>query len=75
MQKVLARAGVGSRRVCDDLVAGGRVTVDGEVATAGQRVDPSTQRVAVDGVPVPVAPGLVHYLLNKPAGVVSTASD
>ncbi|MGH9083726.1 MAG: pseudouridine synthase, partial [Acidimicrobiales bacterium] len=50
-------------------------TVDGEVATAGQRVDPSTQRVAVDGVPVPVAPGLVHYLLNKPAGVVSTASD
>jgi 23S rRNA pseudouridine2605 synthase len=56
-------------------VADGRVTVDGEVAILGQRVDPGTQRIAVDGVPVPAAPGLVHYLLNKPAGVVSTASD
>lgn len=75
VQKVLARAGVGSRRVCDELVAAGRVTVDGVVAGIGQRVHPTTQRVAVDGVPVPVAPGLVYYLLNKPAGVVSTASD
>jgi 23S rRNA pseudouridine2605 synthase len=41
----------------------------------GQRVDPATAHVAVDGVPVPSAPGLVHYLLNKPAGVVTTASD
>jgi 23S rRNA pseudouridine2605 synthase len=45
------------------------------VAVLGQRVDPGTQRIAVDGVPVPAAPGLVHYLLNKPAGVVTTASD
>ena len=72
---MLARAGVGSRRVCDELVAAGRVTVDGAAATAGQRVDPAVQRVAVDGVPVPVAPGHVYYLLNKPAGVVSTARD
>jgi 23S rRNA pseudouridine2605 synthase len=49
--------------------------VDGRVAVLGQRVDPSTEQVAVDGVPVPAAPGLVHYLLNKPAGVVTTASD
>lgn len=56
-------------------MAAGRVTVDGSVAELGQRVDTSTQNVAVDGVPVPVAPGLVHYLLNKPAGVVTTASD
>jgi len=41
----------------------------------GQRVEPATQRIAVDGVPVPAAPGLVHYLLNKPAGVVTTATD
>lgn len=75
IQKVLARAGVGSRRACDDLVAAGRVTVDGAVAVTGQRVDPAHQRVAVDGVPVPVAPGHVYYLLNKPAGVVTTASD
>lgn len=72
---MLARAGLGSRRTCEELVAAGRVTVDGSVAELGQRVDTSTQNVAVDGVPVPVAPGLVHYLLNKPAGVVTTASD
>jgi 23S rRNA pseudouridine2605 synthase len=61
--------------VCDDLVADGRVTVDGRVAEPGQRVDTATQRVAVDGVPVPVARDLVYYLLNKPAGVVTTAHD
>lgn len=75
LQKVLARAGVGSRRVCDDLVAAGRVTVNGAAAQIGQRVDPRLDRVAVDGVPVPVAPDLVYYLLNKPAGVVTTSSD
>lgn len=72
---MLARAGYGSRRVCDDLIADGRVTVDGARAELGQRVDVATARVEVDGVPVPVAPDLVHYLLNKPAGVVTTASD
>jgi 23S rRNA pseudouridine2605 synthase len=75
LQKVLARAGFGSRRVCDDLIAAGRVTVAGEVAVLGQRVDAATARVEVDGVPVGVAPGLVHWLLHKPAGVVTTASD
>lgn len=74
LQKVLARAGLGSRRVCDDLIAAGRVTVDGRTAVLGQRVQ-SGARVAVDGVPVPVAPDLVYYLLNKPSGVVTTASD
>lgn len=66
---------MGSRRACDELVAAGRVTVDGATASAGQRVDPAAQEVAVDGIPVPVAPGHVYYLLNKPAGVVTTASD
>lgn len=75
LQKVLARAGVGSRRVCEELVAHGRVTVNGAVAELGRRVDPRADAVAVDGVPVPVAPDLVYYLLNKPAGVVSTAAD
>ena len=75
LQKVLSRAGLGSRRVCDDLIAAGRVTVDGTPAVLGQRVDVSSAHVALDGVPVPVAAGLVHYLLNKPAGVVTTASD
>ncbi len=75
LQKVLARVGFGSRRACDDLIAAGRVTVDGVVAVLGQRVDPDTAVVEVDGAPVGVRPDLVYYLLNKPAGVVTTADD
>lgn len=75
LQKVLARVGIGSRRACDDLIAADRVTVNGEVAVLGRRIDPNVDRVEVDGVLLPVAPGLVHYLLNKPAGVVTTAED
>jgi 23S rRNA pseudouridine2605 synthase len=61
--------------VCDDLIAAGRVRVAGEVAILGQRVRAGDERVEVDGVPVPTAPGLVYYLLNKPAGVLTAASD
>ena len=75
LQKVLARAGLGSRRGCEDLIAEGRVTVNGEVAELGRRVDTDADRVEVDGVRIGVRDGLVHYLLNKPAGVVTTASD
>lgn len=72
---MLARAGQGSRRVCEELIAAGRVTVDGEVAILGRRVDVTTARVEVDGVLLPVAPDLVYYLLNKPAGVITTSTD
>ncbi len=75
LQKVLARAGLGSRRTCEELIAAGRVTVDGEVARLGRRVDPATAVVAVDGVPLGVRPDLVYYLVNKPRGVVTTARD
>jgi 23S rRNA pseudouridine2605 synthase len=75
VQKVLARVGFGSRRTCEELVAAGRVTVNGETAELGRRVETATDEVAVDGVPVGVVPGLVYYLLNKPGGVVTTASD
>jgi 23S rRNA pseudouridine2605 synthase len=75
LQKVLARAGIGSRRTCETLIASGRVTVNDERAELGRRVDVEHDRVAVDHVPVSVRPGLVYYLLNKPAGVVSTADD
>ena len=75
LQKVLARLGFGSRRVCEELIASGRVAVDGDVAVLGRRVDLDTAHVSVDGVPVSVRPGLVYYVLNKPRGVVSTASD
>lgn len=75
LQKVLARAGLGSRRVCEDLITAGRVSVNGEVAAIGRRVDTGSDLVEVDGAAIGIAPGLVHYLLNKPAGVVSTAQD
>ncbi|MCB0980974.1 MAG: rRNA pseudouridine synthase [Acidimicrobiaceae bacterium] len=75
LQKVLAGRGWGSRRVCEELIDAGRVTVNGEVARLGRRVDPDVDVVEVDGAPVGVKPGLVHYLLNKPAGVVTTAKD
>jgi 23S rRNA pseudouridine2605 synthase len=75
LQKVLARAGLGSRRVCEELIAERRVTVNGETAALGRRVDPEHDAVALDGVPVVVRDGLVYYLLNKPTGYVSTASD
>lgn len=75
LQKVLAGRGWGSRRVCEDLISSGRVTVNGEIAVLGRRVDVDHDSVEVDGAPIGVRPGLVYYLLNKPAGVVSTASD
>ncbi len=75
LQKVLARAGLGSRRVSEDLIAEGRVKVNGEVAELGRRVDVVHDRVEVDGALIGVAPGLVYYLLNKPTGVVTTADD
>ena len=75
LQKVLARLGFGSRRVSEDLIAEGRVTVNGEVAILGRRVDVDADDVAVDGAAVGIRPGLVYYLLNKPTGVITTADD
>jgi 23S rRNA pseudouridine2605 synthase len=72
---VLAARGIASRRAVEELIADGRVTVNGEVARLGARVDRETDVIEVDGALVSVRPGLVHYLLNKPAGVVTTASD
>lgn len=75
LQKVLARAGFGSRRAAEELIVAGRVSVDGEVARLGQRVDTERARVEVDGVPVAVRDDVVYYLLNKPRRVVTTARD
>jgi len=75
LQKVLAQAGLGSRRACEELIAAGRVTVNGDVATLGTRADPDLDAIEVDGARIGVRQGLVHYVLNKPAGVVTTASD
>lgn len=75
LQKVLARLGFGSRRACEELIADGLVTVNGETAELGCRVTAGRDRVEVEGVEVAIEPGLVYYLLNKPTGVVSTVSD
>jgi 23S rRNA pseudouridine2605 synthase len=75
LQKVLARIGYGSRRVCEEIIEDGRVTVNGQVAVLGARVRPGLDEVVVDGVPVGTAPDLVYYLVNKPVGVVTTVAD
>jgi 23S rRNA pseudouridine2605 synthase len=77
LQKVLAAAGVGSRRACEQLIAAGRVEVDGRVVTEqGLRVDPGSAVIRVDGLRIPTQQsGLVYVALNKPRGVVSTMHD
>ena len=76
LQKVLAAAGLGSRRHCEELIGAGRVSVDGEtVRRFGARVDPRHQIIRVDGSRIPAREDLVYLALNKPAGVVSAMSD
>ncbi len=75
LQKLLARVGVGSRRVVEEMIEDGRVVVNGRLATLGDRADPAVDEIEVDGALVGTRPDTVWYLLNKPTGVVSTASD
>ena len=76
LQKVLAAAGLGSRRYCEELIGAGRVEVDGEVVRRfGARVDPQHQIIRVDGKRIPASEDLVYVALNKPAGVLTTMSD
>jgi 23S rRNA pseudouridine2605 synthase len=75
LQKVLAAAGLGSRRGCEELIAAGRVEVNGRVATLGARVDPALDVVRLDGSQVPTAAGLVYFAVHKPRGMLSTMSD
>jgi len=76
LQKVLASAGIGSRRACEQLIDEGRVEVDGQVVLEqGMRVDPSSSVIKVDGMRIPTAPGHVVLAMNKPRGVHSTMTD
>ena len=76
LQKVLAAAGLGSRRACENLIDAGRVEVDGRVVREqGRRVDPAAAVIRVDGLRVDVSGTRVYLALNKPSGVVSTMSD
>lgn len=73
LQKVLAGAGLGSRRACEQLILAGRVSVNGERARLGQRAVPGVDRIAVDGVPLPSTEAFRYYLVNKPVGVICSA--
>lgn len=75
IQKAIANAGLMSRRAAEEAMVEGRVRVNGEPVVLGDRVDPSHDVLTLDGNPVPVSEDLETYLLNKPVGVISTASD
>lgn len=75
LQKVLARAGYGSRRACEELIRQGKVRVNGSVATLGVRVDPARDRIEINGSPLQGPEELVYLLMYKPRGVVSTVRD
>jgi 23S rRNA pseudouridine2605 synthase len=75
LQRALARAGHGSRRSSEELIASGRVTVNGRVATLGDRVDTARDTVAVDGTTLSLDPSMRYYAFHKPAGVVTTMAD
>ena len=75
IHRALARAGVSSRRKAEALVAAGRVSVNGVAARTGQTVDPASDTITVDGKKIAAPGAAVWTLLNKPAGVLTTASD
>jgi len=75
LQRALARAGFGSRRACEELIAAGRVSIGGREATLGDRVDPERDDVRVDGRLISVDPGLRYLALHKPRGVTTTMRD
>jgi 23S rRNA pseudouridine2605 synthase len=75
LQKVLAAAGLGSRRACEELIAAGRIEVNGLVATLGSRADPARDVIRVDGERLPTAGDLLHLAVHKPRGMLSAMSD
>lgn len=75
VQKVLSAAGIASRRAAEELIADGRVAIDGVPATLGDKADPRTAVITVDGERVPTNPDLAYWLLNKPRDVVTTVDD
>jgi len=75
LQKVLARAGLGSRRACERLIREGRVRVNGRVAQLGERVDPEQAQITVDGRPLPPPEPPIYIALYKPRGVISTVRN
>jgi 23S rRNA pseudouridine2605 synthase len=75
LQKILSRAGHGSRRACETLIAAGRVRVNGQVAVLGTKADPQRDRIELDGRPVTASESLIYIALYKPRGVISAAQS
>jgi 23S rRNA pseudouridine2605 synthase len=75
LQKIMAQAGLGSRRACEALIVAGRVTVNGQVAILGSKADPAVDRILVDRQPLKPPDALVYIAIYKPRGVLSTVSD
>lgn len=75
LQKILARAGYGSRRSCEELISSGRVRVNGQMVNLGDKADAVRDKIMVDGRPVKEADALIYVALYKPRGVISTVSD
>jgi 23S rRNA pseudouridine2605 synthase len=74
IQKILARAGFGSRRACEELIAAGRVRVNGQIAVLGDKADSQRDKIHVDGKPLQAAEPFVYIALNKPRGVLSAVT-
>jgi 23S rRNA pseudouridine2605 synthase len=72
LQKILAQSGYGSRRACEDFISAGRVRVNGQIAKLGQKADPATDKITVDGKPIHAAEQLIYIALHKPRFVLST---
>lgn len=72
LQKILAQAGYGSRRACEDFITAGRVRVNGKIAELGQKADPAVDKITVDGKPISAVESLIYIALNKPRMVLST---
>ena len=75
LQKILAQAGYGSRRACEDFISAGRVRVNGQIATLGQKADPAVDKITVDGKPIAAAESLTYIALYKPRNVLSTVES
>ncbi|MCJ7701417.1 MAG: rRNA pseudouridine synthase, partial [Anaerolineales bacterium] len=73
LQKILAHAGLGSRRSCEELIQRGRVTVNGRLAVLGSKADPEVDRIEVNGKPIQAREPLKYIALNKPRNVISAA--
>ena len=72
LQKLLAQAGLGSRRACEAYILAGRVSVNGQIAQLGMKADPAVDRIALDGKPLGSTESMTYIMLNKPPGVLSS---